>query len=105
RPGSRTRRRAAPPSTRAAALPPTRSRGSASDGHTRAADSVGSLPRLRGRGGEGVACTRLVACPLPVPPPQAAEGTMWHQPSSREALPPFQLSPHLIPHHMLRLIF
>jgi hypothetical protein len=40
------------------------------------------LPRLRGRGGEGVsgmilfAC-RLgsAACPLPIPPPQAGEGT------------------------------
>jgi hypothetical protein len=41
------------------------------------ASSVRSLSRLRGRVGEGVGfCTRsLVACPLPVPPPQAGEGT------------------------------
>jgi hypothetical protein len=43
---------------------------------TRAADSVCSLPRLRGRGGEGAPCTvYLCACPLPIPPPQAGEGT------------------------------
>src|SRR5262249_59603209 len=41
----------------------------------RAAISVRSLSRLRGRGGEGDACTNLDACPLPVPPPQAGEGT------------------------------
>jgi hypothetical protein len=42
----------------------------------RAADSVCSLPRLRGRGGEGAPCTLyLCACPLPNPPPQAGEGT------------------------------
>src|SRR5207253_7960187 len=34
----------------------------------RAANSVCSLPRLRGRGGEGVARTNIDACPLPVPP-------------------------------------
>src|SRR5262249_17000770 len=28
-----------------------------------------------GRVGVGVACTSLVACPLPIPPPQAGEGT------------------------------
>src|SRR5215813_8913307 len=41
--------------------------------------SVCSLSRLRGRVGEGV--NRMiyhVACPLPVPPPQAGEGTVWH---------------------------
>src|SRR5689334_13833202 len=39
----------------------------------REALSVCSLPRLRGRVGEGVSA----CCPLPVPPPQAGEGTMW----------------------------
>jgi hypothetical protein len=41
----------------------------------RAANSVCSLPRLRGRGGEGAPGTvYLCACPLPIPPPQAGEG-------------------------------
>ncbi len=35
---------------------------------------LGSLPRLRGRVGEGDHVS-LDACPLPVPPPQAGEGT------------------------------
>ena len=52
----------------------------------RAANAVRSLPRLRGRVGVG-AClhessfmlairSSLSACPLPVPPPQAGEGTL-----------------------------
>jgi hypothetical protein len=52
----------------------------------RAANSVRSLPRLRGRVGVG-ACVHqsslmfatrssLHGCPLPVPPPQAGEGTL-----------------------------
>ena len=52
----------------------------------RAADAVRSLPRLRGRVGVG-ACVHksllmlgtrdsLDGCPLPVPPPQAGEGTL-----------------------------
>jgi hypothetical protein len=50
----------------------------------RAADAVRSLPRLRGRVGVGACmheclsmlCTSLYVCPLPVPPPQAGEGTL-----------------------------
>jgi hypothetical protein len=43
---------------------------------THAANSVCTLPRLRGRGGEGAPCTvYLCVCPLPNPPPQAGEGT------------------------------
>ena len=53
--------------------------------HGGAARSVCSLPRLRGRVGEGASLpdfgeevlrTNLCPCPLPVPPPQAAEGAL-----------------------------
>src|ERR1700730_6028887 len=40
-----------------------------------AANSVCSLPRLRGKGGEGVDGTNLRVHPHPNPPPQAGEGT------------------------------
>ena len=74
-------------------------------GHAaRAADSAGSLPRLQPnsglpefghvigwpksetsdfgwRGGEGVTRHIVSVCPLPVPPPQAGEGTLWRLPS------------------------
>src|SRR5262249_42916960 len=39
--------------------------------------------RLRGRVGEGAASTNLVVCPLPVPPPQAGEGTQEPHESRR----------------------
>jgi hypothetical protein len=41
----------------------------------RAANSVCSLPRLRGRVGEGANSTSLSTYPLPIPPPQSGEGT------------------------------
>src|SRR5262249_61412518 len=44
-----------------------------------ARNSVCSLPRWRGGGGEGVDWKVYhIVCPLPIPPPQAGEGTMWH---------------------------
>src|SRR6516225_7862542 len=64
----------------------------------RATSSVCSLPRKRGRGGEGVAGSLYhVACPLPVPPPHAGEGTMWHLSHTLEEPSPFQLSPNQPP--------
>src|SRR5947207_8204145 len=51
-----------------------------------AADSACSLPRLRGREGEEEFVLR--PCPLPVPPPQAGEGTVWRGPSSLQMLRP-----------------
>jgi hypothetical protein len=58
-------------------------------GSIAAASSVRPLSRLRGRGGEGrgqIGHTESV-CPLPVPPPQAGEGTLWRQ-SSPHHQPP-----------------
>src|SRR5262249_39628994 len=64
---------------------------------SRAANAGCSLPRLRGRGGGGGPPRRgggggggggvpkglIMLRPLPVPPPQAEEGTMWHRPCER----------------------
>src|SRR5262249_18563119 len=66
------RARGKPPSTRAAASPPMRSRGWASDGeaHTRAAGSVCSLPPCRGGVGRGVVVTARGASANSDPHPQ-----------------------------------
>src|SRR5262249_44624462 len=43
---------------------------------------AGSAPSPAWGGGLGRGCPKMlfhVVCPLPVPPPQAGEGTMWHR--------------------------
>src|SRR5262245_35622166 len=62
----------APRTARAYRRPGTRARDA---GAQRATNSVCSLPRLRGRGGEGRTSADLSACPLPNPPPFTGEGT------------------------------
>jgi len=73
-------RRRDPPAPRfpgAGALRPATRKIAAMDQGKRQARSASS-PRLRGRVDGGWLECSCVASPLPVPPPQAGQGTRWH---------------------------
>src|SRR5262249_45053680 len=64
-------------------------------GTGRPARGVRPAPTRVGGGGGGGGCAGadLIVCPLPVPPPQAGEGTLWHEPS-RMRVRAFWLRPY-----------